>query len=277
LLSERVPTAKGKQVWAPRTIKKVLTNDIYRPHSFEELSELVTPEVAARLQPDKQYGIQWYNRQRVTERTFSEPDGNGGRHYRKARTFAWRPKEEWIAIPVPAYLPRALVNRAHVTLEANISFERKHPARTWELKGLMRCECGLMMKTRTAQPKGGRRYHYYECKRLSIHRQGCSSFQKSFRAEKVEAVIWSFVSDLLKDPERIRVGMNALIEQERAVGSRDLAKEAATWAEKIEECSRLRSAYQDQQAVGLMTLEELGSKLKDWTRLEAWLKLNRMP
>ena len=263
LLSERVPTAEGKQVWAPRTIKKVLTNDVYRPHTFGELAELVTPEVAARLHPTKEYGIQWYNRQRVTERTVSEPDGNGGRQYRKVRTFVWRPKEEWVAIPVPAYLPRALVERAQMMLEANVSFERKHPARTWELKGLMRCECGLMMKTRTAQPKGGRRYLYYECKRYGNHRQVCSSFQKSFRAQKVEAVIWSFVSDLLKNPERIRAGMNALIEQERSHGPRDLAKEVATWAQKLEECARLRNAYQDQQAAGLMTLEELGSKLKE--------------
>jgi hypothetical protein len=39
-------------------------------------------------------------------------------------------------------------------------------------------------------------------------------------------------------------------------------EEAPTWAEKLEECDRLRSAYQDQQAMGLMSLEELGSKLK---------------
>jgi site-specific DNA recombinase len=263
LLSERIPTAQDKQVWAPRTIKKMLTNDVYCPHTFGEVSELVTPEVAARLHPDKEYGIQWYNRQRVTERTVSEPDGNGGRQYRKVRKFVWRPKEEWVAIPVPAYLPRALVDRAHVMLEANKGFERKHPARTWELKGLMRCGCGLMMQTRTAQPKGGYRYHYYECKRTRIYRQPCSSFQKSFRAEKVEAVMWSFVSDLLKDPERIRAGMDALIEQERAHGPGDLAKEAAMWAQKVEECTRLRSAYQDQQAAGLMTLGELGSKLKE--------------
>jgi hypothetical protein len=144
-------------------------------------------------------------------------------------------------------------------LEANRAFERKHAARTCELKGLMRCGCGLMMKTRTAQPKGGRRYHYYECKRSSNHRQACSSFQKAFRAQEVEAVMRSFVSDLLRDPERIRAGMQALIEQERANGPRDLAKEAATWAQKIEKCTRLRSAYQDQQATGPMTLEELGS------------------
>jgi hypothetical protein len=160
----------------------MLTNDIYRPYTFAEISQLVTSEVAAQLHPDKEYGIQWYNRQRVTERTVSEPDGNGGRRYRKTRKFTWRPKEELVAIPVPAYLPRALVNRAHAMWEANKAIERKYAARTWELKGLIRCGCSLLMNTRTAQPKGGGRYHYYECRRINDHRQVCSGFQKSFRA-----------------------------------------------------------------------------------------------
>ena len=44
-------------------------------------------------------------------------------------------------------------------------------------------------------------------------------------------------------------------------GSSDPDGEVRLWEEKIAECSRLRSAYQDQQAAGLMTLEELASKL----------------
>jgi hypothetical protein len=79
----------------------------------------------------------------------------------------------------------------------------------------------------------------------------------------VEAVSWSFVSDLLKDPELIRAGIEALVEEELARGPSDLAKEAAVWAQKVEECTRLRGAYQDQQAAGLMTLGEPGSKLKE--------------
>jgi site-specific DNA recombinase len=270
LLLEGVPTAEGKRVWALRTLKKVLNSDEYRPHSFEEIRQLVTPEVAARLNPHEEYGIQWYNRQKVVVRTVSEPDGKGGRRYRKKRTFKWRPKEEWVAIPVPAYLPRTLVDRTHAVLKNNRAFERKHPARTWELRGLMRCGCGLKMSTRTAQPKGApRRYHYYECKRYRSYRETCPSFQKSFRAEKVEETVWSFVSRLLKEPERIKAGMEALIEQEQTNGPRHFAKEEATWAEKIAECSQLRSAYQDQQAAGLMTLEELGAKLKELERTRA--------
>jgi hypothetical protein len=74
--------------------------------------------------------------------------------------------------------------------------------------------------------------------------------------------MWAFISDLLKDPERIRAGMEALIEQEQAVNPRDADEQAAAWAKKIAECDQRRGAYQDQQAAGFMTLEELGSKLE---------------
>jgi hypothetical protein len=38
-------------------------------------------------------------------------------------------------------------------------------------------------------------------------------------------------------------------------------KEAAVWAKKLSEAARKRSAYQDQQAEGPITLGELRSKL----------------
>jgi DNA anti-recombination protein RmuC len=56
--------------------------------------------------------------------------------------------------------------------------------------------------------------------------------------------------------------MQRLIEQERSATNRgDPDNTAKAWADKVAECIRLRAAYQDQQAVGLMTLEELGEKL----------------
>jgi acyl transferase domain-containing protein len=56
--------------------------------------------------------------------------------------------------------------------------------------------------------------------------------------------------------------MERLIEQERAAANRgDPESTVKAWADKVAECVRLRAAYQDQQAVGLMTLEELGPKL----------------
>jgi site-specific DNA recombinase len=241
-------------------IRRLIASDMYRPHSFEEISGLIAPEVAARLDTHKEYGIQWYNRQRVTVRTVSEPDGEGGRRYRKKRTFKWRPKEEWITIPVPAYLPRELVDQARAVVGSGRARERKHLARGWELRGMMRCGCGRKMGTRTAE-SSGRLFHYYVCRRSPAARKVGECAQRCIRASRVEDTVWRFVSELLKDPDRLRVGIEELIEQERSGARDDPEGEARLWEEKVAECSRLRSAYQDQQAAGLMTLEELGSKL----------------
>jgi hypothetical protein len=57
--------------------------------------------------------------------------------------------------------------------------------------------------------------------------------------------------------------MERLIEEERTSQARDPEHEAELWAQRIADCARRRSAYQDQQVAGLMSVEELGSKLKD--------------
>jgi hypothetical protein len=103
------------------------------------------------------------------------------------------------------------------------------------------------------------------------------------RAEDVEEAVWVFVSEMLGDPDRVRAGVRHLAEQERAVrrAHLDSGKEARLWAEKVSECARKRSAYQDQQAAGLMTLAELSEKLADLeeTRrhVESELALLRAP
>jgi hypothetical protein len=128
------------------------------------------------------------------------------------------------------------------------------------------------MVTHTTHPHGRYLYHYYSCAKRRDFRGKGPCRQKALRAEHVEPVVWEFVSGLLKDPERIRAGMAALIEREWEAGSRDTGQEATAWASKLEEYDRLRSAYQDQQALGFMSLAELGSKLND---LEETRKLAR--
>src|ERR671916_496598 len=100
LYREGVPSPRGRDVWDRRVLRKIVASDDYRPLSLEEISELVEPEVAARLDESKAYGVQWYNRDKAVTRSVSEPDGNGGRRYRKRKTLVRRPREEWLAIPV---------------------------------------------------------------------------------------------------------------------------------------------------------------------------------
>jgi site-specific DNA recombinase len=263
LYSEGIRAPKGGEVWDDRVIRRLLANDLYRPHAFGEIAELVTPEVAARLSPDEWYGIHWFNRKKTARYIVKEPDTSGGWHYRKSSTVRLRSKEEWIAVPVPTYLPLALVDRARTALQNNKGYERKHLARMWELRGLVRCSCGSKMRTHTTQPNKERVYHYYTCLRRRSLGKMCSCAQKSLQATEIEPPVWTFVSDLLEDPDKLKAGMEALIEQEWTTGPRDSVKQAELWRQKIAECSRLRKAYQDQQAAGLMTLEELRGRLEE--------------
>jgi site-specific DNA recombinase len=277
LRSEAVPSPRGARTWRRAVLLRMLTSPIYEPHSYPEIAERVAPEVAARLDPDKEYGLYVWNRKKTSTQTISEPDGNGGRRYRQQTTYTIRPEEEWVCIPVPTYLPRPLVKQARAMMAANKGTERKRQARSWELRGVLRCSCGSGMATFSAQPKGGYIYHYYTCRKRKECGPGSCS-QGGIRAERAEEPIWRFVSELLSDPERIRSGRQRLIEQEKATHKGDPEKEIAVWAEKVAECGRLRSAYQDQQAAGLMTLEELGSKLTELedTRKVAQHELERL-
>jgi hypothetical protein len=78
--------------------------------------------------------------------------------------------------------------------------------------------------------------------------------------------VWEAVSGLLKDPERLRAGLDAMLEQERAAWRGNPDKETELWAGKLAEAERMRGGYQEQAAKGYMTLEELGVALDNSRR-----------
>jgi hypothetical protein len=133
LHDEGTPSPTGDPLWPRRTLEQILRSDLYKAHTFEEIAELVSAEVLSHLDEDVEYGVWWFGRKRTTEHSVSEPDGNGGRRYRKATTTRIRPKEERTAVPVPAHLPRGLVDQAGAALAASRAPERKRLARGWEL------------------------------------------------------------------------------------------------------------------------------------------------
>ena len=259
----------GQRLVGGTTVKRLVLSDTYLPRSHEEIAGLVSPEVAAALDPDSSYGIRWWNRSDQKGRQISEPDGRGGRRYRRKTSYALRNPEEWVAVPVPTSprLTLELVERARESMSRNRAPERKNLARPWQLRSIMRCSCGSSMSTHTAtrlRASDKVSYHYYRCNRnTSYMPHSCG--QRMARAEDVEEAVWAFVSEMLCDPERVRAGVRHFAEQERAARRArfDPDNEARLWAEKISWCARKRSAYQDQQAASLMTLAELSEKLAD--------------
>jgi len=73
--------------------------------------------------------------------------------------------------------------------------------------------------------------------------------------------VWYFVSDVLKDPERLRADLERVVEHERRSMRGDPELEATAWVDKLAEVERKRGGFQDMAAEELITLDELRGKL----------------
>jgi site-specific DNA recombinase len=252
--------------WGTTAVRdSIIKDDVYKPHTYEDIAELVAPEVAARLDPSKLYGIWWYNRTKANAKQVSVA-GENGREYKRQTSYTPRPRSEWIAVPVPdSGIPREWIDAARESIKNN----HKHSnagRRSWELSGgIVHCgTCGYAMVAHTTTPsKRSGMYFYYACRTPYVKGRSSCLGAKHLSAGKLEKRVWEAVSGLLKDPDRLRAGLDAMLEQERAAWRGNPDKETDLWAGKLAEAERMRRGYQEQAAKGYMTLEELGTALEE--------------
>jgi hypothetical protein len=92
-------TPNGGKFWAAKVLRLYVMDDVYRPHSREELKAMVaagqmSAEVFRRLDPQRRYGIWWFNRRRTRRTQVLEAGAGGERPYKKKSRYVCRPKEE---------------------------------------------------------------------------------------------------------------------------------------------------------------------------------------
>jgi len=161
LEGEAVPSPSGGKDWSRSTLRDFVKKDAYFPHTHSEVAALVAPGVAAGLDPEHIYGVAWASRHdwKVLGRE-RKPNGR----CRDVRKHTEKPREEWLALPVPgAGVPREVAERARRNVRLT-SRPTKKDRRFWEVSGgVLRCgECGRTMTGHTVAPKGRKRgpYHY---------------------------------------------------------------------------------------------------------------------
>jgi site-specific DNA recombinase len=259
-----VTTATGKRSWHLKTLQQIVNNDVYRSRSVEELRAILPEGGADRLDPEKRYGVWWYGTRRHHQRYGRELGYDGEKRYRKGSRIEEVPREQWIAIPVPdCGVPPETVEAARTARS-----EYRRAASTgylWQLSGgVMRCGgCGRAMSGVTGPPrKDGARPRHYRCyNRVRNGAEACPN-GTHHRAEKIEAEAWAKVSALLKDQERLRVGVDRIMEERKKSALRgDPARESRHWYAELEKVEGMRSGYLDQQAEGLISMAELKGKL----------------
>ncbi len=267
LKREGVPTPTGKRIWERAIVKRMVWEDSYAPHSYDELKEILPPQVLAAVDPTKTYGVYYFNRERVSTRSVAV-DTPAGRIYKKKTKRAIKDKSEWIGIPVPdAGIPKAVVEAARQRLEGNGPSSRADD-RFWELSGgIFRCGgCGRSMAAHVSySKKGGKkvRYHYYRCQYASTHKELCS-YRRTYRAYPLEGRVWEEVSAFLKNPVRLEAGLEKMIRQKAEESSgRDPSEEAKRWLERISALDNKRKRYQEMAAEGLLDFAELKNHLRE--------------
>jgi site-specific DNA recombinase len=258
---EGVPTPRRARYWANRFIRSVILDDVYKPHTYAEVRELVAPEVAARLDPEKRNGIWWFNVTRRKRRQVAEVGPDGSRVYTRHAQVSVKPKSEWIAVPVvDSGIPRELVDAARDAIKDNRrAASRKH--RFWELAGgITRCGgCGRAMLTNSIK---ARNLHYYRCAtRRDNGKEACNVSNR--RADHLEAEVWESVRAILSDPERLRADLDAMIEMKRQASRNDPTEEINHWLKVLADADEKRAKYQRAYAADVMTLADLKARLAE--------------
>jgi site-specific DNA recombinase len=262
---EGLPSPGGKNRWGQFFIKEAINDDAYWPHSRAEIEDLVakgqmSAEVASRLDPNKSYGVWWFNRRRT--KTYQEAvSGPDGKRYKKRVKIAWRPEEEWIAVPVPdSGIPREWIDLAREATKDNVKCSRNNH-RPWELSGgLARCgDCGWAMSTHTVWGRDKRWInYYYRCSQAQVNYAYKSCLHsKHHRVDRLEPMVWNYVSEVMKNPAGLRADLDRMIELQRRGTRGDPDKGAKLWAEKLVEIDRKRAKYQEAFAADAVTLPEL--------------------
>jgi site-specific DNA recombinase len=253
---ESVPNPGGGRYWYKSRIKTMILDDVYRPRTFQEVAALVAPEVAARLDPEVLYGIWWFNRRR-TATTQVAVAGPEGREYKKKSTVAYKERNEWIAVPVcGSGIPLEWVDAAR-TQVAGYRSPSKLGGRFWELSGALML-CGVCKRAmepvdRYYRTRSGKKgvICYYRCRETNRRKETCPN-NKSIRSDKAHPEVWDLVSGLLSDPERLRTGLDAMIEEERGALRGDPEGEARMWSDRLAALDRKRSGYLDLAAEVIM-------------------------
>ena len=265
---EGMKSPAGGKYWNKKVIRRFILDDVYKPHTFDEISALVAPEVAVHLDPERFYGVWWFNRRRANTDQVSEA-GPNGRVYKKRNHVVFKDKSEWIAVPVPdSRIPRELAEAARDTVANNRS-PSKLGGRFWELSGaILRCgECGRAMEgvDRYYKTKTGKKgvICYYRCREGNRRKDTCTN-SKSVRSDRAHSAVWELVCGLLTDPEQLRADLDAMIEQEKRSGRRgDPAKEAQLRAEKLADIECKREGYWDLAASGDMPKDIMRARIAE--------------
>lgn len=232
-----VPSPTGKPMWGTSTIGRLLNNEAY-------------------------IGTVYYNRREYIE---AAAPRRGQRH-RKTR-HRDRPREEWIAIPVPPVIDRDTFERAKSVSRDNTKWNpRGAEPGAWLLRGLIECgHCHVGCNCHKLRGRNGTFHRYYYCRNHDLLRAGGEDRrcpERNIRANELDEYVFQQVRQALLDPGALLAGERAVIANAPLDEDELIAVQLGRISKAIQAAEHGRTRLLDAYQAGLLPMDELTQRTK---------------
>ncbi|MGB6451044.1 MAG: recombinase family protein [Steroidobacteraceae bacterium] len=249
LNTQGVPTRKRSPRWERSVVWAMLRNSAYR-------------------------GVAYFGKTRVATRSrVTRPLRLRGGISKRDSAGHERPREDWVAIPVPPLVSEESFARAQELLQENKIRARRRTITPSIVQGLVSCQkCGYAF-SRVSTRTSARKLHYYKC-------IGSDSWRKLggpvcdngrlVRQDLLDQIVWDEVIRLLEDPTLIQQELDRRLAAARASDptkqrEQSVQRELTRIGKSIE---RMINAYQEE----LVSLEQLRDRMPPLRHREQTLR-----
>jgi site-specific DNA recombinase len=227
------PPAGGARLWSTSTLSKLLRNEAYLGRVYVNRTEAV-------------------------------PDPRPGRRSKQVP----RPREDWIAIAVPALIDEPTFEAARRAGRDNSQWSpRRTEPGQWLLRGLVKCgTCGVGTNCHKMRGRNGTWHRYYYCRNHDPIKAGgpdrrCT--ERNIRSDALDAFVFDQVRAALLRPDVLTAGEQALAVRTPAPDDELLAAELARLDRKLDATNAERRRLVDLYQAGLIELPELQRRAAD--------------
>ena len=242
---DRIGSPSGKAVWGVSTIARILRNEAYIGRVYANRTEAV-------------------------------PDRCLAGKTRQVR----RPRDQWIAIAVPAILNDELFEAAQRVSRDNSKWNaRRAEPGHWLLRGLVKCgHCEVGVSCHKMRGRNGTFHRYYYCRNHDPLRAGGEHRRcpgRNIRADELDAFVFEQVRDTLLRPDVLLSGEHAVSARREPAADDLLQAQLAKLKRKIDAVAGERRRLADLYQADFIEREELLRRGNELQRRERDLQDQR--
>jgi site-specific DNA recombinase len=218
-----------------------------------------TSTIGRLLRNEAYVGRIFYNR------TESVPDPRPGHPNRQLP----RPRQDWIAIPVPSIISDDTFEAASRVSRDNSKWSPRHVGtdEAWLLRALVRCgACGVGVNCQKMRGRDGTIHRYYYCRNHDPLRAGgehrrCT--ERNIRSDALDTFVFDQVREVLLRPDVLLAGENAVTARAPAPDDELLAQQLARLQRRADAADAERRRLVDLYQAGMIELVELQRRAKE--------------